>query len=78
MAMTVFLIYRHFPWLQFIFDRSDIKERMSELKKKRPNFLRSFPNLSKIVIYNARIHICLFYQWPLLIHVFSIYLLYFS
>lgn len=69
MAMTVFLIYRDFPRLQFIFDRSDINERMSKLKKKGPIFLESFPNLSKfkIVIYNARIHIYLFYQWSLLI-----------
>lgn len=57
MAMTVFLIYRDFPRLQFIFDRSDINERMSKLKKKGPIFLESFPSLSKIVIYNARIHI---------------------
>ena len=57
MAMTVFLIYRDFPRLQFIFDRSDINERMSKLKKKGPIFLESFPNLSKIVIYNVRIHI---------------------
>ena len=69
MAMTVFLIYRDFPRLQFIFDRSDINcnERMSKLKKKGPIFLESFPNLSKIVIYSARIHIYLFYQWSLLI-----------
>ena len=49
MAMTVFLIYRHLPWLQFMIYRSDIKRnRMSKLKKKGPNFCRVFPICPKL------------------------------